>query len=447
MNQKNKPNIVFITVDDMNYDSIGKFRNPTFTPNIDKLCEESTYIENFHVNVAVCQPSRQCIMTGLYPHNNKSFGFSNIGFGITTLQEILTNNGYKNGIISKVGHLNPIHKYNWSYIKELDNKVHYWGRNPKLYYKFTNEFINSYKKEPFFLMVNCNDPHRPFCNSDQEKEKYNINTKANKLYKPEDVEPLGFLPDLPEIKKEISEYYTSVSRADESISQIIKALKDNNVYDDSIIIFISDNGMSFPFAKTNCYLNSTKVPFIIKWKDKIKSNRDISDLFVSGIDIMPTLLDLIDIKYEGKLDGQSFAPFLLDETIEIKDRENIFTLFNANFRRNIYEMRCVINKKFGYIYNDWSDGKTKFFSETMKGRSFNAMKKASLSDSAIKERTNHFLNRTKEELYDLEKDPNALNNLIDNEEYLEKAEKMKILLIKEMKRTNDPLISKLTGSK
>ena len=442
MAKHKKPNIVFISVDDMNYDSIGKYNNPSFTPNIDKLLQSGTYINNFHVTVAVCQPSRQCIMTGLYPHNNKSFGFSNIGFKIDTLQEILSDNGYINGIISKVGHLTPIHKYNWSYIKELDNKPHYWGRNPKLYYDYTKEFITQFNDKPFFLMANINDPHRPFCNSDQEKQKYGINTKAKKYYKVNEIKPLGFLPELDEIKKETCEYYNSVTRADDSVGEIIKALNETNTYEDSIIIFLSDNGMAFPFAKTNCYLNSTKVPFVIKWKDKISPDREINDALFSGIDIMPTLLDLIDIKYDKKLDGKSFANILLNKDLDIKDRNTVFTLFNANFRRDVFEMRCVINENYGYIFNDWANNETEFFSQTMTGRTFNAMLDASKKNKDIKDRVSFFLKREKEELYDLKKDPNALNNLINDKNYKTKIKDLKNLLIQEMTKSNDPLLER-----
>lgn len=435
-----KANILFITVDDMNYNSIGLYNENSVTPNIDRLMKEGKHFTNAHVNVSVCQPSRQCIMTGKYPHNNGSHGFTSISWSVETLQEILSNNGYLNGIVSKVGHLVPIHKYCWDYIKELNNKRFKWGRVPQDYYKYSKEFFDIAKNEtmPFFLMVNSNDPHRPFAGSKQELDKFGMNTEVSKQYDEEEIEVPGFLPDIPDVRKEIAQYYTSVHRADQSVGMILKALEDSGFADNTIVMFLSDNGMAFPFAKTNCYLNSTKTPFIIRWPNTIEPDSTDNENFVTGVDIMPTILDLLNIQHnKDEYDGKSFLNLLLNKK-DKSSRDKAFTLFNANAKKMDFEMRCVQTKKYGYIFNDWSDGETKFFNESMTGLTFNAMVKEGQKNSQVDQRVNMFLHREKEEFYDFENDPNALVNLIDNKEYKDLVDKHKKYLFEDMKRSNDP---------
>ncbi len=443
-----QPNILFITVDDMNYDSIGKYQSSSFTPNIDQLASSGVHIENAHVTVAVCQPSRQCIMTGKYPHNNGSHGFSPISHNVTTLQEILSDKGYFNGIISKVGHLAPIHKYAWDYIKEFNSKRYMWGRKPELYYEKMKDFIGETKKEnkPFFLMVNCNDPHRPFAGSQQEFDKYGENMPVRKQFKPEEVTIPGFLPDIPEVRLEVSEYVSSAHRADASVGMMLKAIDEAGLRENTIVVFLSDNGMAFPYAKTNCYLNSTKTPLIVSWPKNIKTGHD-KDTFVSGIDLMPTLLELINIKCPVNIDGKSFANNLIRNNTDhnfdqnlAENREYVFTLFNANYKKMNYEMRCVQSKNYGFIFNAWSDGKYAFMNESMTGRTFNAMKKAALDRPDIGERVKFYLHRVPEEFYDFKNDPDGLNNLIDDPQYSEMIDTHRLALIEEMRKSHDPIL-------
>ena len=112
------------------------------------------------------------MMTGRQNHKIGALGFSPIDENVTTLQEILTENGYTNGILGKVVHLRPEHKFSWDYIKYYEETG--WGRSPDLYYAQTSEFIAKAKKadKPFFLMANSHDPHRPFYGSEHEKNHF-----------------------------------------------------------------------------------------------------------------------------------------------------------------------------------------------------------------------------------------------------------------------------------
>ena len=439
-----RPNILMITLDDMNYDSAGFLGNHDITPNIDRLAKEGMYFKNAHVTVSVCQPSRQCIMTGLYPHNNGSHGFTPIMPWTETLQEILSEQGYYNGIISKIEHLQPSNKYCWDFMKDLYFKRHHWGRIPTDYYEAMKEFFTKVEKAdaPFFLMANSHDPHRPFSGSSQEIEMFGLKTEASKRYEPDEINVPGFLPDLPDVRREVADYFTSVHRADESVGLILKALEESGKADDTIVIFLSDNGMAFPFSKTNCYLNSTKTPLIIKWPGRISAGVTDSENMVAGVDIMPTLLDVLGFGYsDRKLDGQSFYPLLIKENDDA-DREMVFTLFNATAAFQDYEMRCVQSQRYGYIFNEWSDGERKFRNESMSGLTFNAMVEAAKEDESIKARVDFFLHRVPEEFYDFKSDPHGYNNLIDDPEYAGEIARLKEALMGEMKRSKDPMLDR-----
>ena len=91
----------------------------------------------------------------------------------------------------------------------------------------------------------------------------------------------------------------------------MKALDESGLADNTLVMFLSDNGMAVPFAKANCYLNSTKTPWIVKWPGKVKAGRVDVEHFVSGVDFMPTILACAGIKPVEEMDGFSFLPLLL----------------------------------------------------------------------------------------------------------------------------------------
>ncbi len=150
-------NIVLITADDLNYNSLGSYGNTIdqITPNIDKLAQSGIRFTNAFVNIAVCQPSRQSIMTGRYPHNNGAPAFNPIDKDVATLQEELHKAGYLNGILGKETHLKPTEKFPWDYfITEGDLASGLGiGRDPELYFEYATAFSTNQNRKAnhFFL--------------------------------------------------------------------------------------------------------------------------------------------------------------------------------------------------------------------------------------------------------------------------------------------------------
>lgn len=418
-------NVLLLTVDDMNYNSVGAFGCGLqgVTPNIDRLAGQGLVLENAHVAIAVCQPSRSVLMTGRYPHRNGARGFEAIAPDVTTLTEVLHHAGYCNGIIGKEDHLAPREKFYWDTYVRTYNPENSYGRDPARYYQHTKAFLQSAGEEqrPFFLMVNCHDPHRPFAGSDDELDFFGAHMPVPQgEYRPEEVAVPGFLPDIPDVRREIAQYYTSVRRADSAVGETLRALAESGAEDDTLVLFLSDNGMAFPFAKTNCYQSSTKSPWIFKWPGRISPGTKSAAL-VSGIDYMPTVLDGLGLPPVPGMDGTSLLPVLAGRVEEHHDY--IFTQFFKTAANPVtkaerhYPMRCVQDKRFAYIYNPWSDGQTTFLNESMTGLTFAAMERAAGQEPAIARRVAFCRHRVREELYDCQNDPDALENLAGKVEY------------------------------
>ena len=436
-----RPNVLLITADDMNWDSPACFGGgtPDITPNIDRLASRGMRFMHAHVTIAVCQPCRSVLMTGRYPHRNGAEGFEPIDLDVPTLQEHLQKGGYLNGILGKVGHLAPPAKYPWDMAHDMGQLG--MGRDPDIYYEFASQFLSRAANEdkPFFLMANSHDPHRPFHGSQQEQNKWKKQRDQipapSRVYEPDEIDVPGFLPDIPDVRKEIAEYCCSVKRCDDTVGAVLRALDESGLADNTLVMFLSDHGMALPFAKTNCYLHSTRTPWIAAWPDRIKPGAVDDKHFISTIDYMPTILDAAGLPGPGGMDGFSFLPVLLGKSQE--GRDTVFTQFHQTSGRNRYPMRCVQDRRFGYIFNTWADGKRVFRNESQSGRTFKAMQAAARKDDQIAERVKLFQYRVVEEFYDFKNDPDALHNLVDDPQYAGPLNHMRSLLEQYMKQTGD----------
>jgi len=439
--KKIRPNILLITADDMNCDSPGCFggQTPDITPNIDRLASEGVRFTHAHVTIAVCQPSRSVLMTGRYPHRNGAEGFQPINTSVTTLQEELHKGGYLNGILGKVKHLAPIEKFKWDMARDIGELGQ--GRNPKLYYKFARDFFQqaANNDQPFFLMANSHDPHRPYHGSLQEKNKFKEMLKditaPSRVYRTDEVQVPGFLPDIPDVHKEIAQYYSSVRRCDDTVGEVMRALRESPLAENTLTMFLSDNGIALPFAKTNCYLHSTRTPWIARWPGKIKPGTVDNRHFISGIDFMPTVLDAAGLAQTKGMDGFSFLPALLGK--RQANRNKVFTQHHQTSGRNRYPIRCIQNQRFGYLFNPWSDNERVFKNESQSGLTFKAMQAAAKTNPKIAARVKLFQYRAVEEFYDFANDPDALHNLSKNPKYKKELDKMRKELLNWMERTND----------
>lgn len=441
----NRPNLVLMTADDLNWDSVGAYGCPVSdaTPNLDRLAAEGVRFDHAHVVIAVCQPSRSAMMTGRYPHRSGGEAFFRLRFeGVPILPDLLRRDGYAVGILGKVTHSTPYAEFKWDMTRDQDDLG--YGRDPALYARYAEDFVRdaAADEKPFFLMCNCHDPHRPFYGNDKPEWYEQAETPPavapSRVFEPDEVTVPGFLPDLPAVRREIAEYFSSVRRCDDVVGRVLEVLQTAGADDNTLVVFLSDNGMALPFAKTNCYLHSTKTPWIVRWPERTASGTVDSQHMICGIDMVPTFLDAAGIPVPDGVDGRSLLPLLCGETCE--DRNQVFTQFNQTSARFVYPMRCIQDRRFGYIFNPWSNGTRHFRNESQAGRTMEAMRQAAETDEEIAQRVDLFLHRVPEELYDFQNDPDALYNLADDPDYQPKLKEMRQRLSAAMEATGDPAL-------
>lgn len=439
-------NVLLLTLDDMNYNShdfLAQGRE-TLTPHMDALREDALCFAQSHVTIAVCQPSRSVLLTGRYPHQNGARGFEAIAPGVETLSSILHRQGYLTAIIGKETHLAPREAYDWDhYIRTLDEENGF-GRDPAAYYRHTRQVLADAARQgkPFFLMANSHDPHRPFAGSEDERKAFGRNLPASRVFREDEVLVPGFLPDLPEIRTETAQYLTSVHRGDETVGEVLRAVKEAGQYDNTILMVLSDNGMAVPFAKANCYLNSTKSPYLLRWPGHTGKRR--TQALVSGIDYMPTILDMLGLPCPPEVDGRSMVHLFQENSDDQYD--DIFTFFFKTAKNQVtkrelhFPMRCVQDKRFAYIYNSWPDGESMFTAESMAGLTYNAMEAAAAENEEIAARVRFYRYRVREELYDTVADPDALHNLADDPAHRDTLRHFRRRMRTYMEDTRDELL-------
>jgi N-sulfoglucosamine sulfohydrolase len=429
-------NVLLFTADDLNCDSVGCFdgKVPGLTPNIDHFASQGMRFERAHVTVAICQPSRGVLATGRYGHNSGIMGFMHTDRDIPTVMRSLGEVGYLTGVLGKVGHSTPHASYKWDFVRDQNELGN--GRDPELYYRYCKEFLARCHREDrlFYFMVNSHDPHRP----------YHVTGKPipgakepSQTYDPEDVKVPGFVPDLPGVREELSYYLNSVRRLDDTFGKTMQALKESGFEDSTLVMFLSDNGIAIPFAKCNTYLTSTRTPWIVRWPGIVKEGTADREHFISGIDFFPTGLEALGLPIPKGLDGLSFLPLLKGKGQSGRDK--VFTQIDMKAGGDAVPMRCVQDKRFGYIFTPWSDGKF-WYKNNNEGLTMKAMIEAAKTDLFIAQRVKMFRYRVPEELYDLINDPDCLDNLVSKAGYNKELKKMQSRLHNWMKQTNDPLL-------
>ncbi len=429
-----KPNLLLITVDDMSADSLGCFGSKLAetSPHIDALAKRSLKFRHAHVQVGNCFPSRNVMLSGLYPHNSRVEGFYQIQNDYPTLSDLLKKSGYYTGIRGKVTHSTPHNPYpGWHADLTIgpDGKKYHLKDVPS-YGASTAKGIAEAKKagKPFFLNVNISDPHKPFW-------KPNDKHPASKVFTAEEVPIPGFLFDHPDIRKELALYYTSVRRADDAVGSILAALKESGEADNTIVVFLSDHGMPLPFAKTALWHHSTHTPLLVSVPGVTKPGSVDDQHVVSAVDFVPTFLDLLGIPHPARLDGASFAPAIRGE--KQPDHNSAFKVYNENAGGGRHPMRGVQTKDYLYLWNPWSDGTNKFKTATTGTASYRTMRKVAETDPAIAKRLDLFDHRVTEELYHVKSDPDCLRNLVDDKEHAAALAELRKSMEKYMRDSSD----------
>jgi len=439
-----RPNLLLITVDDMNADSVGVFGAavPDTTPNIDALAREGMRFERAHVQVASCTPSRNVMWSGRYPHSNKVEGFFQVREpGYDTLSDLMQRAGYFTAIRHKVSDSTPYYPYAWNLVLDAaPGGARHDKGDAASYGASTTQGIDAAKQagKPFVLLMNIGDPHVPFFGLDKAGNAVPDPFRPTRIYSAAEVAVPGFLPDDPVIRQELAHYFSSVRRADDAVGEILRALQASGEADRTLVMFLSDHGMPFPFAKTQLYHYSTWTPLIFRWPGTIRKGSVDDRHMVSAVDLLPTLLDAVGAPIPEGIQGRSFLPLLTGG--EQAGRDTVFKEFNESSGGSRAPMRAAQSARFLYIFNPWSDGSRVMESASFNAGAFKRMVELAKDDAKLAQRIDLLKHRVVEEFYDVQSDPNCLVNRIDDPAYKEDIAHLQAALEQEMRRTQDPAL-------
>ena len=423
-----KRNVLLMIGDDHGLDG-GCFGNPAVaTPNLDRLAAGGTRFASAFATVSSCSPSRSVILTGLYSHSNGQYGLAHAANNQVTqpwvwsLPRILNQAGYRTALIGK-NHVQPKEVYPY----QLDVEGPSVNRNVSNLAKQAGEFFAK-DDRPFFVVAAFHDPHRAgkgFANDptypDVKKTEYD----------PQAVRVPEFLPDDPQVRRDLAEYYQSVNRMDQGVGMLLAELERCGKAESTLVIYVSDNGIPFPGAKTNLYDAGIRLPLIVdipRGKGGV-----ISGAMVSWIDIAPTVLEWTGTKAPYELPGRSLLPILEQENPTGWDEIYASHVFHEVWM--YYPMRAIRTRKYKLIWNlahelDWPVA-----SDIAGSPSQKAVERLGNVGSRSLETYRH---RPEYELYDVENDPQELKNLADDPQLAKMKSELLERLKKRMKDTKDP---------
>ena len=415
---RSRPNFVIFLADDVSWDDIGAYGNPHIkTPNLDRLAKQGMRFDHAFLTCSSCSPTRCSIMTGRYPH---STGAMNLHEPLPANQLMFTTPlrkaGYFTGAAGK-WHLGPDAK------KQMDRVMPRAGASGAE--NWLELLRERPKDKPFLLWYASRDAHRPY--------------KPGAIEKPhtaDDVRVPPYLPDLPEVRRDLAMYYDEISRLDKNIGLVLDELDRQGVADNTFVLFLADNGRPFQRCKTTVHDSGVRTPFIVRWPGHV-TPKTVTKSIVSVIDIAPTILAIAGLDTQPSFQGKSFLPILKNPTAEIRQyafSEHNWHVFKA------FE-RSVRDKRYRYIYNALPELAAKFNDPGITTTVMNELcEQGKLTEAQLQ---GHSAPGPLEMLYDCEADPHNMKNLIDDPRYMMVKFKMRQLLAQWRQQTNDKMPEKL----
>lgn len=425
-------NIVLIVADDLGRE-LGCYGNSNVrTPHIDALAQQGTRFSSGFATVSSCSPSRAVMLTGLFTHSNGQYGLAHdvhhsITFsGVRSVPMRLKQAGYKTAVIGKL-HVLPPEVYTFDVNisgREVGSGKDVDGMADKV-----GEFVAA-TSEPFFLLVGFTDPHRAGKGYGSEG-KLDI---PSERYQPDDVIVPPFLPDIPAVRRDLAEYYQAITRLDRGVGLVMDVLSRAKISGETLVIFVSDNGMPFPGAKTSLYDASVRLPLIVS--SPKQSRRGITnDSLVSWIDLAPTMLEWAGAKSNG-LPGESLLP-LLDAEHAGAERKAVFGSHVQHEVTMYYPMRSIRTGTHHYILNLAHELEFPCAGDLFRSPTWQAILKDNIKMLGQRPIAN-YLHRPREELYDLQNDANEMKNVAADPAYAGVLDDLRNRLKAWQVKTNDP---------
>lgn len=412
------PNIIFIIADDCTFRDIGCYGGQAYTPNIDQLSTEGMKFTNCFQAAPMCSPTRHNIYTGLYPVKSGAYPNHTRAYDhIKSIAHYLKPVGYR---VIQTGkkHFNPAKVFPFEYFPKNKNKFPDIAAIDKLFAECKSS------KMPFCLFACSNSPHSPWTEGDASR------------YPPKDIKLPPYIVDTPVLRENFSNYLAEVTHFDSQVGSILTSLKNHELDNNTLVMVVSEQGNSFPFAKWTCYDSGLQSAMVVRFPGRVKPGV-ISDALVEYVDVCPTFIDLANAEEIDGLDGKSFLPVLMGDEVSHKNFVyGIMTTRGIINGSNAYAIRSVRDKKFKLIKN--LNHETKFTNACSKSDYFQSMvKKANLGDEDAKQLVNAYHYRPEVEFFDIQSDPLELNNLASDPAYKPEIERLSGELEKWMSSQGD----------
>lgn len=420
-----KRNVLLYVVDDQGTADAGCYgRKNIRTPGLDTLAASGTLFNHAYCTTASCSASRSVILTGLHNHYNGHYGHQHSYHHFTSFDRVrslpvlLGEAGYRTARVGKY-HVAPESVY------QFDQALP--GGSPEQMAENSRALIADDSDDPFFLYFCTHEPHRPF------------RREGSDPVSPDEVEVPPYLPDIPACREELAQYYMSVQRADSGLKRLIEILKETGRWEDTLVIYISDNGIAFPGAKTGAYEPSLNLPCVVRNPfDAVRPAK--CNAMIDWTCLTPTILDFAGATpKEYEFHGRSFLEALREENPNGWD--NIYASHTFHEITMYYPMRVVHERRFKLIWNIAHGLDYPFASDLWASKTWQSILER--GDKIYGKRSvEAYLKRPAFELYDLESDPDEVLNLAENPEYADTLARMKKKLENFQKETKDPWVIK-----
>lgn len=354
------------------------------SPRLDQLAGEGILFTRAHATAPLCSPSRGSLFTGRYPQSNGLVGLAHHGWeyrsDVRTLPQIMSEYGWYSVLFGM--------QHETSYPSRLGfDEFDVSNSYCEYVVDRTQQWLRDYGAgRPFLLTAGFFETHRPY---------------PHDRYQPADaatVDTPDYLPDTVEVRQDLADFYGSIATADAAVGRILDTLAETGLDASTWVVFLTDHGAAFPRAKSTLYEAGTGIAMIIRPPTGTATTPKVYDDLFSGVDLLPTLLDLLGIAEQDDIEGISHAGALLahDDTAPVRD--HLYT--TKTYHDSFDPIRAIRTKDFSYIENyahrplldlPWD------IEESPSGHAVAPLVKAP---------------RPERELYDLRVDPTETNNLL-----------------------------------
>ncbi len=406
-----KPNIIWLMAEDISTDLECYGTRGVHTPNLDKLAEQGIRYTHCFGTASSCAPSRSAMLTGV--HQNIIEAQHQRCNRNTPLKEPYKPITYwlrKAGYTCILGYHGKGHKIDANY--KISTLGPYDGKDQFGIFDKLDTFEIS--DQPFFAQITLYTTHR----GDWWER---VRRESADPVDASDIRLPPFLADHPVVRTDWARYLDQVEYMDAEVGTILKELKEKGLYDNTIVIFIGDNGRCIaPRGKGYLYDSGLRVPLIIRWPGKLKPGH-VSDQVVSLTDISASILAIAGATVPDYLTGQNFIT-------EKSDREAVFSV-RGLLDEVLDKSWSISTKRYRYIRNympwvpyDAHLGYYEFYRPAL-----HIMRQMHMDLELTPAQAHFFKNRKpEEELYDLEKDPHETVNLVDDPEYSDVLQDMRV---------------------